>query len=480
MSEELSPSTADDISRSKSLSATRLLFQEAPQWIHRSVHKYRFVDLTTLMGSASIDFTIPSFGEPPGSDSDSDGTMHPQLLYVPLAFAPTQKLADVSLRDESQRAIPALNIDSERQLTATLLLNAWSDLLRQPVDQLKDIASATSTLLCATGTGQAREAVSKLEAIARAQLQDSAEAEWIMSQSRLFLGGAIIYGVLQDALPGQRRVLKISYLTPAPLKASLRLVGERLGLLATQLLLPDLPAANCRSYHLELIAPEGMRFQSALLEAASDHVQVLDRLEDTATLRAHLYVAQQATRPGSPAVYARFAMRADNGPWLRYAFLMGILASGLISLTGALLESIRVSTSGGFVGGALVVLTAIPPLFLARPSIHPIGAQLLAGVRFALILLSALATLVAWELLANPSLSMRKGSWDGLDLFTWRWRITLTMLGITAYIGLSFVPWVWLPARRRLSHAQLRLRQSFEDRRLRAVRRMSDSRATRR
>jgi hypothetical protein len=363
------PSDQTDISRSRTLSVTRQLFQEAPRWIHRTVHKYHFVDVTTLKGSASIDFTIPPFGPPP--DGTAPAILDPSLLYVPLAFAPIQKLADVSLRDESQRSIPALNIDSERELTAIILLNAWSELLGKPVDVLEDVARQTNILLTESGSVAARRAVSRLEQIATAELHDGAEAEWIMSQSRLFLGGAIIYGVLQDALPGQRRVLKISYQTSAPLKASFRLVGERIGLLSTQLLLPDLPTANCRSYHLELLAPEGMRFRSALLEAVADHVETLDTLEDTATSRAHLYVsADQRTTLYSSSVYARFEMRADNGPWLRYALLMGILGSALIWLTGALLESIRANGSGGFVGGALIVLTAIPPLFLARPSIH--------------------------------------------------------------------------------------------------------------
>lgn len=468
-----------DIARSRSLSATRQLFQEAPRWIHRTVHKYYFVDVTTLRGSTSIDFTIPPFGDTTGDDDNHVG--QPYLLYVPLAFAPIQKLADVSLRDEAQRSIPALNIDSERELTATLLLNAWSDLLQTPVDRLQDVARETTTLLTASGSPAAREAVSKLALIAQSRVHSRTEAQWIMSQSRLFLGGAIIYGVLQDARPGQRRVLKISYLTSAPLTVSLRLVGERLGLLSTQLLLPDLPAANCRSYHLELLAPEGMRFRSARLEAVTDQVQTLDTLEDTATSRAHLYVSNHATATGVPSVYARFAMRADNGPWLRYAFLMGILASSLIALTGALLETIKADSSGGLVGAALVVLTAIPPLFLARPSIHPIGAQLLAGVRLALILLSALATLFAWELLANPSLESSTGHSFRIDLFEWRWRLSLTMAGITFYIGLNFIPWIWIPIRRRLKEVNQRLKEWIEERRVqRRKRAVVESRPTRR
>jgi hypothetical protein len=470
--------THADISRSTSLPATRLLFQEAPKWIHRSVHKYHFVDLTTLRGTASIDFTVPPFGEPP-SDADND-PVETQLLYVPLAFAPTQKLADVSLRDEGQRSIPALNIDSERELTAFMLLNAWADLLGKPVDQLQDVARETNILLNGNGGPEARHAVARLDSIAQTQVKDGAEASWIISQSRLFLGGAIIYGVLQDALPGQRRILKISYLTPAPLKATFRLAGERLGLLATQLLLPDLPVANCRSYHLELLAPEGMRFQSALLEAIGQRVETLDRLDDTATARAHLYVADRAKTPESPSVYARFAMRADNGPWLRYAFLMGILASGLILLTGSLMETIKAEGSGGFVGGGLVVLTAIPPLFLARPSIHPIGAQLLAGVRIALILLSTLATLVAWELLANPTLTPARGHAAGLDMFRWRWRIAFAMIGLTAYIGLNFVPWLRLSATRRLADVGRKSKQWRDKYRLRRARAAhSGSRVTR-
>lgn len=454
-------SADDDILRSQSLRATRSLFQYAPRWIHRSVNKYHYVDIVTLRGTTSIDFTVPPFG--PNSIGDSES----QLLYVPLAFVPDQKLASVDLRDERQQSIPALNRDSERELTAAMLLSAWSDLLKTPVEELTEIARETKTLLAPDGNATARNAVENLEKIARDErIADRAEGQWLLSQSRLFLGGSIIYGVLQDAHPGQRRILKISYLTSAPINASFRIVGERLGLLATQLLLPDLPAASCRSYHLEFAAPEGMRFRSALLDVAAPRINTLDRLEDCATSLAHLYVSNHASNSDPPAVYARLTMRADNGPWLRYAFLIALIGTGLIWLTSTLLDSIHVYSAGGLVGAALVALTGIPPLFLARPSIHPISAQLLAGVRFALVLLSLLAIVVAWALLTNPSLSAGGVHMANIDLFAWRWRISAAMSAITAYIGANFLPWLWGPFRKRLDRLGQRWKQWRERRRL--------------
>src|SRR5664280_515322 len=141
--------SADELSTCHTLTATRELLQFAPRWIHRNVTKFEFADVHMLRGQTSIDFSVPSFD--PAVDERGAPQVQASRLHVPLAFVPHGKLARIDLRDESNRAIPALNLREERELTLAIMFAVWSELLgRASVRELASEESARATKVLVT------------------------------------------------------------------------------------------------------------------------------------------------------------------------------------------------------------------------------------------------------------------------------------------------------------------------------------------
>jgi hypothetical protein len=394
--------------------------------VHRRVLKIEAIDAVVLRHSMSVDFTVPTVD-----------TSSADRLLVPLAFVPKRVFGNVDIRDESGKSLPALNRDQGLALTLELVLQWWlarhkriagvegrsrslyqsvrSELERQGlVPWLEEIVTSDKK--------NALREIPRCADRASATLDTCQDSENFLKLANLFARRGLVFGVLQDYSPGERRVVRFcfedanSYLAHANgswvrrrIRGVARSLIEAVG--GTLWRLPPIPHADVKSVHIELTVPPGLVAEDAvLLTGGTDRSEptiVLDESTEQRLTRTFLYTNDATARSGSRA---EFLLAAAPRGWIRSAAFATALVfvASLACLWG--IKTLQGLNHATVAASAFLAIAAVAAVYLARPLEHPLTTERLGAARF-FLWLSVLTTTAAVGIL----LFVRPASTSAVD-----------------------------------------------------------------
>lgn len=340
------------------------LIRSADEHRYRAVHKIQILNETSYRWSVSLDFRVPK----------SHKSEEP--LFVPLHSVPIAQLSEVDLRAENAEALPAVTRRYEFNLLSSVCMVLWAEAF----DALPD--ANQHELLRAIVWYRREKAEAAMQRLATVRPQDWDQDE---NQVRLwkalteFSCNGVICAVLQDAKPGDRRIVKMAYTVVQPREAygplgqrALQAVLRNCGLATETVDIPSSDIASYYSVHYQVQAPSGLAFTSGSFIDAKTGRELSrpSRRVPSGSTLAHLYSDPSAAEDNKTAEdpVARLRMYPDSNGVFRRAVSTAWWLAWAVAAAALLLPIIQSRSHGsevgaGFLAGAVgvsaVVLTSV-------------------------------------------------------------------------------------------------------------------------
>ena len=369
-----------------------LLLVTEEEWVHRRVETIDLLSTELVRRSTSVDLTVPE-------QVRSMLAIHDDQWLVPIATLSKGPLRNFDLRDEAGKVVPVVGRDHNGEIAYEALVGvAEFASVAAGADQLTDRTRAD---LRSVATSDQDSALHTVECMRRAaehgdpQLQALLEDEWVRFLLLQLATNYVLLAVVDDI--GRRRVLKFGYDEQAEER---RPVPQRLaeGAGITPLVLTmDVPAAGrTASYHAEIVIPEELRIDVAVLyDEDTLTIHAVDQNADRGAVhapgfdsnaRAMLVVFLRVQREGLPTIALAVAT-----------------VTAVVLIIGAWLVDVPTGAARSTATGATItILLAAQALFvgaIAQRGEHRLVRRLFFLSR-ALLVMTALMALSAAAVLA--------------------------------------------------------------------------------
>jgi hypothetical protein len=381
------------------------LLAEMPVWVERRVEHIELMDARSARRTVSLDFT------PPANLMAGQGAkmVRQAGLFVPLGLLRKDPLKGFDLRDQRGNPVPLLSREQNAQLSGEALVASAESALGGTCPP--DIVRALHEL----AVGSINDATVALESWKAAASEPKAALDYVwkrLLQHDEFvdllqlLAENFVLAAATPLAPGDRRLMKFSYVEPIPDELSwTRRILRAIGWIHATVTL-DLPAASqARSYHVEIPAPPNVEINeaffdfsprpprsgaSALAMASPVPLYRPERCEERqAGALSHLNASRVDPRLKTRVV-VRF--RPQRAGLIRYALATSFVVWTLLGLS--LLRLQNVSSDPGAAVPLLVVVPGILAVIIVRPGEHALASRLFIGIRL-IVSLSAFSALLA-------------------------------------------------------------------------------------
>jgi hypothetical protein len=262
--------------------------------------------------------------------------------------------------------------------------------------------------------------------------------------------------------PGERRIVKLSYVTPLgrPSYVSRELeevevtytdgmnevtfptvrggsirwrdtlarltspIGTALGWSGLDVLVafPDLRGGH--TYHMQVVAPDGLLLTGIEVDVPKDDVE-----QHCDGRRAHLYLSNADVQQGERI---RFELKAERRGFLNLSLMASALTAGGLWLAQSTAHPAQDNHVNQISASVLLVLPALLAVFVIRQAEHPLVTRLLAGIR-GLLLLAGLSSVGAAAALSG----IRPAMWQTVSE-AWIWYAAIASLSAIG-IGIAWL-----------------------------------------
>lgn len=431
----------DERERTLGLFVLRLLI-EWSKWVHRRVETIHFVSADTYRRQVSVDLTLPEALLSPLTSGDGQ-----ELHFAPLTLLKKRPLTNFDLRDEAGKAMPLLTKQRNGLLAGALLSGMASAVVSPPLKAEHgehpppDIERALLDLALSPGDqpklGEQLLSPSAAESSASKAWRDALldEPQFLEFGRMLALNYLVVVPLCGPS--GTRRVLKLAYDEPPqsaagisprdnPVRRVARMglgfvLGESFGPRARPRRRPGalrrglgirsevraikVPAAGYgSSYHLELVAPEGLNITRGVLVpirrgvAAKSAIRILA----ASRRRTQLYFPSgHGMRLGSSGGAALVHLRPTPATLVRASALLSFFTTLLLLFVALQWKSL--AGSSGALPGLLLIVPAGLAALITRSGEDAVTTRLLWGIRLAAISAALCAYVAAALLVAGRS-----------------------------------------------------------------------------
>jgi hypothetical protein len=362
------------------------LVTDPKRWINRRVETIEVLSHEQTRRQVSVDFTL--------SSGQRKALTTGEGVVVPISALAKQRRRDFDLRDEAGRAVPVLGKEQDSQLALFVVLDAVFMAFDEPPSEevfeslVPDIRSVV-----VGSTSDATETFAQL----RDRAQNRIDPWQVILENRTCYGllnvlkdNYLLFAVLSPSRVS-RRILKYSYSERMPLAPEQIGIPGRLRLARRRLRYPDrqylavecADASRARSFHAELVIPDELRIEQAVIRdaAADTDLSETDLDEDRASLHAG-----DVPPDAEVELFAVVVPERSGGVW-QYLFA-GLAVVGLLWLGVA--SGLRVSEPSA----AVEILTAGAGLASGLTAIrgeHRFVHRAFAATRRALLIVAVTA-----------------------------------------------------------------------------------------
>jgi hypothetical protein len=385
-------------------------------WVRRRVESIEIVDDTSVHRRVSIDFQIPRQLNLPVNRG--------LLPFAPLTFLEKAVLYDFDLRDGEGRPVPMLTKSENGQLAGDTLVAAAEGRLNRA---LPGSIEGRLRLIAESEPEAARQELKEWARLARdrsrpdRRLWRQLMADQGFRDYSAHLARNFILCAVTDPMPGERRLMKLSYEEtfvgggPRSRDGTSRRERtlERMGWRPKKIGFAS-PAVNlAASFHVEIAAPPEMEIDIARLDfRRPDSRPDKDQppvVQGQLVQRAHLYAPQ--VKPGLLGEVSLY-LRARRPGLLRASMLIGLVMAGLLALGFAFFGSVTAKATSQTAAAVILLGPTLLAAALTRPGEHQLVSFVMSGTR-ALIWAEIVATVFAGSLLAGVGEGIRKWLWLG-------------------------------------------------------------------
>jgi hypothetical protein len=353
-------------------------------WVHRISETISCVGIRRVRRQVRVEMEILEgfVTKDPGSGID--------VALVPLLFISKTALVALDCVDESGATLATLTSDESAFVSWSALMAATeADLGRQPSPSLAD-------KLRTVAWGSATDASRTLSELASGVSGDSDDWHLLSRGYSAKLVGdladnTLLLLVLPDVAP-RRRIATVSYDEPFGDRSERHSLSVRMGWRPARTLIPVPAVSNCRSYDVEVEAPDGLEVAKAVLVASRKNGTPRIDPQTNAANRVHLELSR--VDPGSVG-QVDVNLRAPRDGFLTAACISSVLSAVLVVMAACISQ--RITTLVSNADAMVALLLAIPAYMLAnlaRTGEHAMVSRLLSGARGAM-LLSALSLYAA-------------------------------------------------------------------------------------
>lgn len=420
------------------------LWRRGRQWVNRRVETIELLDVDTVSLRLSVDFRIPR--KLPG---EVHFARDQRTFCLPVTILPRKSsLVYFDVRDEEGTSLPLLTRRENAGVTGSILVAAGRRALAVHCEghggEQLDLAPALITYLAAIPKRRWSAAKVFLKSVldpndadiypdrrvAEALLHDQDFRDLVsLAASCSFIHVPVV------ATPGERRIVKLSLISPWDSPASGRPRGDDesrlrhrghsvitwLGWQAETRYLTMPHVGNAETFHVQIRAPERVEFTEAGMRNGPPSDLVRSEFPTAPTLpkpdfddpddaigyqqflggisrRKHLYVGNaHAHRTG--IVWVRF--RVVRHGFLRAAVSVAWLTAAVLALFAARVE--HVTGDSQTAAALLLLLPALIAGFLIAPGEHAMTRHLLRGPRFLTAAVGVLALVATAAMLTIPT-----------------------------------------------------------------------------
>lgn len=370
-----------------------LLLVTEERWVHRRVETVDLLSTELVRRSTSVDLTVP---EPLRPFLVVNGSQS----LVPIATLSKGRVRNFDLRDEGGRAVPVVGRDHNSGIAHQALMGV-ADFTADAAGVGPLTVRTTADLHAVATSADSDESLHTLECMRRAaengdhQLRALLQDDWIAFLLLQLASNYILLAVVDDL--DRRRVFKFGYDEQLEERRPMRQrLAEGAGFTPLVFTI-DVPAAGrTASYHTEIVIPEELRIEVAVLYDEEDlTIHAVDQNADRGAVhapdvdtsaRAMLVVFLRAQREGLPTT----------------AFAVSVVTALLLA-TGAWLVDLPAGASQSMsTGPPISVLLAAQALFvgaIAQRGEHRLVRRLFVLSR-TLLIVTALSALAAAGVLA--------------------------------------------------------------------------------
>ena len=445
------------------------LWRRGWQWVNRRVETIELLDVDTIRVRLSVDFRIPK--ALPASVEFTEG----QSTYcLPVTILQRKtSLAYFDIRDEEGKSLPLLTRHENALLTGSILTAAARKALAEADGAVQglELSEGLVAYLVSIPKRPLRRAEPFVDSVLNPKdttaYPDPRVAEVILrnQEFRDLLGSAASCSFIHvpiTAEPGERRILKVTFVSPwdSPSSDAPPVDGESwlkhrrhrtltwLGWRAESRFLGIPHVGNAETFHVQISAPERVEFTEAgmrnkppaeavavksaatpqLPEQPQDdpndaigYQQFLGGVRD----RKHLYV-ERAHEHRAGIVWVRFRV-------VRHGFLRAAASVGWLSTIVLALFAARADHVVGEAQTAAALLLLLPALiagFLIAPGEHAMTRHLLRGPRFLTALVGLLALIATAMMLTLPVPHPQAAPPELIDI----WRVQAAMAGLISVL----------------------------------------------
>jgi hypothetical protein len=416
-----------------------VLWRRGREWVNRRVETIKLLDVDTVAVRISIDFRIPT--DLPGAIKLGTG----ETYVLPLTVLPRRRsLAYFDVTDEGGRSLPMLTRQENARITGTILIAAAQRALAEAPAGVELSAQLLAYLasIPTRGTHGARAFVEPVLEPENDLLYPDARVPEILlvdQDFRNLLGlcaSCSFVHVPLDARPGERRIIKLSLLSPwdptgaaeaeknrkARWARRFRDLATWLGWRAEVRMLIMPQVGNAESFHAQISAPDRVEFT----EAGMRNKEPAEFVKEMATKAPPLPAGPPPDDPNDTRGYQQFiggiakrkhiyieSSHAHRGGiiWVRFrvarhGFLRAAVAVGWLTALLLFAFALRGENVLGEAQTAAALLLLVPALiagFLIGPGEHAMVRHLLRGPRILTALIGGLALVATAALLTLPA-----------------------------------------------------------------------------
>jgi hypothetical protein len=402
------------------------LWRRGRQWVNRRVETIELLDVDTIRVRVSVDFRIPK--ALPAGVEFAQGQ---RTFCLPVTILQRKtSLAYFDVHDEEGKSLPLLTRHENALLTGSILTAAARQALAKHADPSAklELSEGLVAYLVSIPKRPLRRAQPFVESVLNPDdttaYPDPRVAHAILADQEfrdlLALAASCCFiHVPITATPGERRILKLTYISPWISHVSHRL-WTWLGWQAETRYLGLPNVGNAQTFHVQISAPERVEFTEAgmrnkppseVVEVkspstpklpeqphddpndASGYQQFLGGVRE----RKHLYI-ERAQKHRAGIVWVR--LRVVRHGFLRAAASVAWLTALILALFAA-----RADYVVGEAQTAAALLLLLPALiagFLIAPGEHAMTRHLLRGPRFLTALTGLLALVATAVMLTLP------------------------------------------------------------------------------